>query len=129
MRPAFALAMLALCAATPALATGGFECRPLTGVGPTLTIGLGHVISARPFGATIREGKRILSANGRDNDRLVIGQSWIDRQYLWLDLLDAKANRVEAKLRATFQPKLRYPAATGTLVRNGRTYRVRCIEA
>jgi hypothetical protein len=53
----------------------------------------------------------------------------MDQRYLWLDLVDAQASRFEAKLRATFQPKLRGRPAIGTLVRNGRSYRVRCIEA
>ena len=127
MRYAFAAAGL-LCA-TPAFATGGFECRPVSGTGPTLTIGIGHGPSMRPFAVWIREGKRILSTNRAEGEPLMVGQSWIDGQYLWLDLLDANAVRFEAKLRASFQPKMRGRPAIGALVRNGRTYRVRCIEA
>lgn len=59
----------------------------------------------------------------------MLGQTWIDSQYLWIDLLDSNRNGFEAKLRATFQPKLRDRPAIGTLLRGGRTYRVRCIEA
>ncbi|HEX6374396.1 MAG TPA: hypothetical protein VFZ91_01615 [Allosphingosinicella sp.] len=126
MRYAFAAAVLAC--SSPAVATGGFECRPVSGTGPVLTIGVGHAVAARPFNVTLREGSHTLSTQG-PRAALEIGQSWIDARYLWLDLTDAGANRFEAKLRTTFQPKLKYRPALGTLVRGGRTYRVRCIEA
>ena len=125
----YAVVVVALLCSSPALATGGFECRPLTGPGPTLTVGIGHGLSLRPFAVWIREGKRVLSTNRAEGDALVLGQTWIDGQYLWLDLLDANALRFEAKLRATFQPQIRGRPAVGTLVRNGRTWRVRCEEA
>ena len=124
-----AAAAFILACSSPALATGGFECRPIAGAGPTLTMGIGHGISNRPFSAWIREGKRMLAATGAPRDPLTIGQSWVDHRYLWLDILDSNRNRFEAKLRATFQPKLKYRPAIGTLVRNGRTYKVRCVEA
>ena len=125
----YALAAAALLCSSPALATGGFECRPLSGGGQTVGIAVGHTVSARPVAVTLREGRRLLSTSGRGADQLVIGQSWIDERHLWLDLLDAEANRFEARLRATFQLKLKGRPAIGTLVRNGRTYRMRCIEA
>src|SRR3712207_9417133 len=67
------------------------------------------------FRSSIREGKRTLIAAGRPGDPLLIGQSWIDRRYLWLDLIDPKGSRFEAKLRATFQPKAKGAQAIGTL--------------
>jgi len=70
----------------------------------------------------------MLIANGRRGDPIRIGQSWIDRQYIWLDLVNAEGTRFEARLRAAIQPKYKYPVGIGTIVRNGRTYRVRCIE-
>ena len=91
--------------------------------------GIGHGLSLRPFTVWIREGKRMLAAHGDGSGPLALGQTWIDDRYLWIDLLDSKRNRFEVKLRATFQPKLKYRPAVGTLVRGGRTWRVRCIEA
>ena len=126
----YGLAAAALVCSTPALGTGGFECRPISGPGPRVTVGFGHsAIAVRPFQASIGEGKRMLIANGRPGDPIRIGQSWIDRQYIWLDLVNANSTRFEARIRATIQPKYKYPVGIGTLVRNGRTYRVRCIEA
>lgn len=125
----YAIAAAALMCSTPTLATGGFECRPLTGSGPALTVGIGHGLSLRPFAVWIREGKRVLSTNRDDINPLTLGQTWIDGEYLWLDLMDTNALRFEAKLRATFRPKIRGRPAIGTLVRNGRTWRVRCEEA
>lgn len=124
----YALAAAALACSSPAWATGGFECRPVAGPGPTLIVGIGHGLSLRPFTVWLREGKRQF-ASGEDGSPLVLGQTWIDAQYLWIDLLDSKRNRFEVKLRATFQPKLKDRPAIGTLVRGGRTWRVRCIEA
>jgi hypothetical protein len=92
-------------------------------------MGFGHAISSPVFVARIDEGKKTLTAGGAPGDTMRVGQSWIDRQYLWLDLVDANATRFEAKLRATFQPKLKGRPALGTLVRNGRKYRVRCEES
>lgn len=129
MRPTTAAAaLLAFCVSAPAFATGGYHCRPISGSGPTLVIAIGHTASARPFSVTLTEGRRVLSTQG-GRAPLAIGQSWIDSRYLWLDLTDANLTRHEAKLRATFQPKQRFRPAIGTLVRGGRTYRVRCVEA
>jgi hypothetical protein len=125
----YAIAAAAFLCSTPALATGGFECRPISGPGPIVTMAVAHAIAAPVFQASIRDGKRNLIANRRPGDPLLIAQSWIDRRYLWLDLVDPTGSRFEAKLRANFQPKAKGAQAVGTLLRNGRTYRVRCIEA
>lgn len=127
MRYAFAVAALAC--SSPAWATGGFECKPVAGPGPTLIVGIGHGLSLRPFTVWLREGRRQLAAGQDGSGPLVLGQTWIDERYLWVDLLDSNRGRFEAKLRTIFQPRLKGRPAIGTLVRNGRTYRVRCIEA
>jgi hypothetical protein len=128
MHVRFAIALAGLACSSPAFATGGFQCRPLAGAGPVLDVTIGHTVSARPLSVTVREGRRILSTRG-GGDPLVLGQSWIDGQHLWLDLLDSQALRYEGKLRATFNPKMRGRPAVGTFVRGGKTYRVRCVEA
>ena len=128
MRLAVPAALIAFCAASPALATGGFECRPVSSAGPSLHLAVGHSVAARPLFAILGERQRPFSTQG-SAPQLAIGQVWIDQRYLWLDLTDSNANRFEAKLRATFQPKLRGRPALGTLVRGGRTYRMRCVEA
>ena len=68
----------------------------------------------------------LISSNLRS---LTVGQSWIDERYLWLDLLDGEGVRYEARLRANFRPRRGGLPAVGTLVRDGRTYRVRCEES
>jgi hypothetical protein len=110
---------VALFLAAPAFATGGFTCRPVSGPGPVLTLTVGHTAVASVVAAKLSD----------DRARLAVGQSWIDWRYLWLDLVDANATRIEARLRAVFQPKLRGRPAIGTLVRGGRTYRIRCDES
>ena len=132
---ALSMACRLVCAAvlaatsSPALATGGFECRPISGAGPIITVGLGHSIAARPLFGILRDGGRTLSTQG-PRATLFIGQIWIDNRHLWLDLTDANVTRHEAKLRASFPPGGRmHLGATGTLWRGGRAYRVRCVEA
>lgn len=128
MRVAIAFAVSALVFASPALATGGFECRPVSGAGPVLNISFGHTISARPFRVTLHEETSTFSTDG-DDAQMMLGQSWIDDERLWLDLVDPQLSRYEAKLRATFDSDLHGRPAIGTLVRGGKTYRVRCVEA
>lgn len=123
-----AAAVLGLGLSTPALATGGLLCRPVAGEGPTLSLVIGHGAGPGIVGANLSESGRVRSTLG-DRAPLRIGQGWIDPQRVWLDLTDGPAMRYEARLRATFQPRLRGRPALGTLSRNGRTYRVRCVEA
>ena len=123
----YLLAAAALAFASPASATGGFECRPVAGAGPSIVMTLGHTASARPVAITLREGGRSLSTQGAA-PALAIGQSWVDARHLWLDLVDPAAVRVEAKLRAEFHPRLRGRPALGTLLRGGRSWRMRCVE-
>jgi hypothetical protein len=117
MKLAFPIALLAMAAAAPAFATSGLQCRPTSGAGPVIDLVVGH--GAGPALVSARLGGKPTT----------IAQSWIDSRYLWLDLVDANATRYEAKLRAVFQPRLRGRPALGTLVRGGRTYRVRCTES
>jgi hypothetical protein len=117
MKLTLPLALLALAAASPASATSGLHCRPVAGAGPTLDLVVGHgagpaLVAARIGGAPA-----------------TIAQGWIDGRLLWVDLVDSGATRYEAKLRAVFQPRLRGRPALGTLVRGGRTWRVRCVES
>jgi len=128
MRPALPAALLALCTAGPALATGGIECSPVRGRGPTIHLVIGHGAGPSVVGAWLIEGNRRLSTQ-EGAAPLAIGQSWIDARYLWLDLLEHGGSRYAARLRASFQPRVRGRPAVGTIVRNGRTYNVRCVEA
>jgi hypothetical protein len=129
MRFAAASALLVVVTATPAAATRGMRCAPVQGAGPVITLSLGAGLA----GVYLEDGGTILStgafvqpAHARP---MAVGQSWIDERYVWLDLLDADSARYEGRLRATFQPRVRGRPAVGTLVRNGRTYRIRCVEA
>ena len=118
MKLAFPIAMLAAAvAAAPAFATSGLQCRPVSGRGPVLDLVVGH-----------GTGPALVAAR-LDGNPAAIAQSWIDGRYLWLDLVDSAATRYEAKLRAVFQPRLRGRPALGTLVRGGRSYKVRCVES
>ncbi len=117
MKLAFPIAVMLAAAAAPAFATSGLQCRPRSGAGPTLDLVVGH--GAGPALVAARLGGKPMT----------VAQSWIDSRYLWVDLVDANATRYEAKLRAVFQPRLRGRPALGTLVRGGRTYRVRCVES
>jgi hypothetical protein len=129
MRIAAATGLVLLALATPAAATRGMRCAPVAGSGPVITLSFGAGLA----GVQLEDGRTLLSTGAfvqsRPARRMTVGQSWVDERYLWLDLLDSNSNRYEGRLRATFQPRVRGRPAIGTLVRNGRTYRMRCVEA
>jgi hypothetical protein len=129
MRLAFAAAAAALACSGPALATGGIDCRPVRGAGPTLHLVIGHGVVPGLVSVRMTDGLSYNSGAERMGSRgLAIARSWLDEKLLWLDLADPDLTRFEGRLRATFQPKLRGRPALGTFVRNGRRYAVRCVE-
>jgi hypothetical protein len=119
-------AALAWIAATPASATSGMSCTPVSGAGPGLGLVVGHGVAPVLVAATIRDGRRLLSTAG-SAPALAIAQSWIDGQELRVDLVDRNATRFEGRLRARFAARGR--PAVGTFSRNGRIQRVRCVES
>ena len=125
MRLALPAAMIALACAAPALATGGYQCRPVRGAGPSLSVVTGHAVAPSVVQASITEGSRTVSTAGQ-GARLAIAQSWIDGEGLKLDLVDAQATRYEARLRARFVKTKFGREAAGTLSRGGRVHQVRC---
>jgi hypothetical protein len=130
MRLAYAAALVLVSLATPAHATGGMECRPIAGRGPIVAFGFPHSIAPQVFSASIEDGPLTLRTGGLvETSRLrslTVGQSWIDRDGVRLDLVDPNVERFEGQLRVTFR---RDGAAIGTFTRNGRSWRVRCEEA
>ena len=127
MRYASLAAVAALAISTPALATGGLQCRTTDRSNIQIDIVVGHGSVSAITGVQMSQGKR--RWGGSSGDPLIVAQSWIDSQRLWLDLVDAEGRRYEAKLRATFNPKFKGRPALGTLVRGGKSYRIRCVEA
>jgi hypothetical protein len=119
----FAIAAAALCCSAPAFATGGFLCSPADGKGPTISLVIGHGIPGGVIGAAIREGGRWRSTM-QPGEGLALGQAWIDAERTWVDLVHPETGAPEAQLRV----RNRGFGGTGTLVRNGRTYRVRCSQ-
>jgi hypothetical protein len=122
MRIAVAAALAALTAATPALATGGFDCRATDRSGLRVSGVTGHGIVTPLVSARLMEGRRTLATHG-ERPALAVGQSWIDEREIRLDLVDPQAMRFEARLRARITLRNQ---GTGTLVRGGRTHPVRC---
>lgn len=124
------LAAGVLAASTPAIATTGYRCEPVAGASPRLHLVVGRAVAPQVVAARLDDGRLLTTQpNGAVSPTLVIVRSWIDGQRLWIDLADAQAIRWEGQLRASWQPRLRGRPATGTFVRGGRTYRVRCTEA
>ena len=123
MRYAFPAALLALAAAKPALATGGFVCSPVGAKEPMISLVIGHGIPGGVVGVNLKERGRWLSTD-RPGDRIVLDQSWIDRERTWVDVVHPGTGAPEAQLRVRNQGY----GGTGTLVRKGRTYQVRCTQ-
>ena len=127
MKPLVAAAAFlpALFAASPAHATQGLLCRPVSGSGPSL--GLVLAAGGGVAGANLTEGGALRSSF-RERDGLAVRQSWIDEARVWVDLTDPQRLRDEGRLRGSFVRRGRSTHVTGTFVRNGRVYRVRCAE-
>ena len=118
----FALALPLLLTATPALATGGYDCRTTDGSNIGVSGVVGHVVGNPLVGVRLRLGEQMLSTMD-EQPQIAVGQSWIDAREIRLDLIDAQAQRYEAQLRIRITTRA---GATGTLVRNDRTHPVRC---
>jgi hypothetical protein len=121
MKRAFLL-LPALLAATPALATGGYSCSTQGKDPVRIDIVTGHGVAPAIAQVRLHDGTRSWSTADAD-PAIVIAQSWIDLREVRLDLVDAKVQRYEARLRVRTTNRL---AATGTLERNGVKRVVRC---
>jgi hypothetical protein len=108
--------------ATPAFATGGFDCRTTDRSGIMLSGTIGRVIGTPLVAAHLRLGEETYSTTDPE-PRIAIARSWIDAREIRVDLVDPQAERFEAELRARIMLGGR---ATGTLVRRGVTHPVRC---
>ena len=110
-----------LLAASPAFATGGFNCRADDGSGLALAGTVGHTITSPLVGARLELGGRILSTADAQ-PQIAIGRSWIDDREIRVDLIDSQALRLEAELRATRDRR----GWRGTLTRDGARRQVIC---
>ena len=124
MKHSLLLALPALFAATPALATGGFDCRTTDGTNIMISGTIGRVIGAPLVAAHLRVGQQPTMSTTDPEPRFAIARSWIDEREIRVDLADPDAQRFTARLRARTTPR---GTATGTLVRDGVTHPVRCI--
>src|SRR5687767_4922537 len=117
------LALPALFAATPAFATGGFDCRTTDGSNILMSGTIGRVIGAPLVAAHLRIGDQPTLSTTDPEPRFAIVRSWIDAREIRVDLADPGAERFEAQLRARIMTR---GGATGMLVRGGVTHPVRC---
>ena len=117
------VAAAALCASSPALATGGFVCTSADASGPAISLVIGHGIPGGVTGANLKEDGRWRSTFKPD-DGIVVDQWWIDGERTWLDLVDRETGAYEARLRVRNHGF----GGSGTLVRKGRTFPVRCVQ-
>lgn len=109
---------LALLAATPAYATGGFVCRTAGARPIEVSVGFGHAPGA-PLIATATR----LRDNGR-NIPVIAPQWWLDNQELRLLLADPTAMRRELILKT----KRNGHVYDGNIWRGGQRRWVRCRE-
>lgn len=121
-----AFACLALAIPTSACATTGLLCTPITGGDPKLSIIIG---AEGVMGAALFERGRWLSTMERNAPFKMMTGS-IDKRHARVDLVGRGADRSKVRLRVIMLPshRRRWTAASGTLRRLGRTYRVRCVQ-
>ena len=120
----FLCALPLLFAATPAFATGGFDCRTTDGSNIVMSGTIGRVIGTPLIAAHLRIGDEPTLSTTDPEPPFAIVRSWIDEREIRVDLADPGAARFEAQLRARTTPR---GTATGTLLRGGVTRPVRCI--
>jgi hypothetical protein len=122
MKRSLLVALPLLFAASPAFATGGFDCRTTDGSNIAMSGTIGRVVGAPLIAAQLRLGDEALATTDPE-PRITIARSWIDTSEIRVDLADPQAERFEAQLRAR---TTRHGTATGTLVRGGIAHPVRC---
>jgi hypothetical protein len=111
-----------LFAASPALATGGFDCATTDGSRIVMSGTIGRVIGTPLIAAHLRIGDQPTVSTGGPEAPFAIVRSWIDAREIRVDLADPGANQFEAQLRV----RITRGRATGTLLRGGVTHPVRC---
>lgn len=123
MKAASCIAAALLSLASPALATSTILCRSTVspGQGPELSLVIGP---AGIFQAHFSFGEERFTT-GVGTDAPIIAQSWLDRDLLKLDIMDANVETRIARLDTTRRGGSAY---LGILIHRGRTWRVRCSE-
>ena len=121
MRPSSILAASLLLMASPAAATGGFDCRTTDGSNLGMSGTVGHVVGAPLVAARLDLGNRSLATTD-EPPAIVIARSWLDEHEMRVDLADPQLERFEAKLRV----RTTREGAVGTLERDGRSHPVTC---
>ena len=114
--------LVLLFAATPAFATGGFDCRTTDGSDIMMSGTIGRVIGAPLVAAHLQVDGRMIGTNDPE-PQIAIARSWIDQHEIKVDLADAQAERFAAELRVRLT---RRGDGNGTLIRDGRTHPVYC---
>ncbi|MGZ8348473.1 MAG: hypothetical protein ACXWUX_06150 [Allosphingosinicella sp.] len=121
MRPAFILGLPLMLSASPALATGGFDCRTADRR-IVLTGSFGNSVGTPIDAVFLDVGGRTLATAG-DAPHYTIVRSWLDVCDIRIDLVPRDADRITVQLRA----RLGAPGPeTGTLLLDGVTHPVRC---
>ena len=120
MKPAI---LLLLFAASPALATGGFDCRAAGRDNIRLAIVTGHGVAPVVAQVRLTDGHRSFSTVG-EGEPIVVAQSWLDDEGLKLDLVDTQARNYVARLRLSFVARSADPV--GDLYYGDRRLRVSC---
>lgn len=111
-------------AASPARATQGVSCRPISGSGPTVGLVIG---GAGLAGVNLTEGGATRTTMG-ERAPIAVRQSWMDEERIWIDLSDPNFMEDEGRLRLRFAGRGDARHLTGSFVRRGRLYRLRCEE-
>ena len=112
-----------LLGSTPALATGGFDCRTTDGSDILMSGTIGRVIGSPLIAAHLRIANQPTLGTTDPEPRIYILRSWIDARDIWVDLAEATPEEFAAQLRVRIGAR---GTATGTLLRNRRTHPVRC---
>ena len=120
MRYARLLALLTAFIASPAFATGGFECETTDDSGIVVFTNSARTPNARPDAAGITIGERTWSTRGTPPELRIVHYRET-RDVIELDLVGPEPDRFELRIRIN-----RDDASLGTLTRAGQAHPVSC---
>ena len=122
--PAALLAIAFAATATPAHATQGQRCRPVSGSGPVVDI----VSSAQLIGVSVAE-RGVTRSTMAPGAAIASRQSWFDGERVWIDLWNPRTMADEGKLRLAYVGRGAARRLAGTFTRAGRVTRLGCEES
>ena len=123
MRLAIPVAAVLVALASPAQATIGLLCTPVSGDRPHVSIVFGAGADGGIAAVNLKEGG-VWRSSFHKEDGLLLTRTSSDRVGVRADFLDTR----RAQRRGSLSARISGHTASGTVILDGRTWRVRCVQ-